>query len=242
MRARSVIESGLVVVLLGLTPSRAVAGELPGPPSSPHRNCAETRMSQSPASPATVTVPAQTEFAIEMLSGLHSRVSHVGDPIVAEVRQPVSVQGKLALPLGTLLFGRVNRLRPAGHFHRPAQVTLRFDRVALPDGDVEPVRAVLVAFESAGKLRVQLDSEGYLKGKRRPAWKGLAASVVPLGVLGVVRAGASHGPALEAIFPLGAAGVVAYWLVWPRGEEIHVPPQTPCRIRLSYPLTLRATT
>jgi hypothetical protein len=81
-----------------------------------------------------VTVPADTEAAIEMLSGLHTRVSHVDDPIEARLLKPVYVQGRVALPYGTLLEGHVTRVRPAGHLHRPAEMSFRFDSISLPDG------------------------------------------------------------------------------------------------------------
>ncbi|MBI1941288.1 MAG: hypothetical protein HYS33_07250, partial [Acidobacteria bacterium] len=62
------------------------------------------------AADETLTIPAATEAAVQLLSGIHTQVSHVDDPIRAELVQPVSVNGRVALPPGTLLDGRITHI------------------------------------------------------------------------------------------------------------------------------------
>ena len=39
--------------------------------------------------------------------------------------------------------------------------------------------------------------------------------------------------------PATGGGLVGFELLWPRGNDVHVPPETRARIRLNYPVTVR---
>jgi len=186
---------------------------------------------------ATVTIPADTEVATELLSGIHTQVSRVGDSVTARLSRPLYINGRIALPLGTLLDGRITKIRPAGRLNRPAALALRFDRIALPDGEAEPVRGVLAALESSVKTR--LDSEGYLKGAQGVSWKGVAGSIVVLSALAFARVPVGGSSVLGSILPAGGASALTYAFVWRRGSDVHLPPETLCRVRLTHPVTVR---
>lgn len=178
--------------------------------------------------PLTLTIPAETQATVQILSGLHTRFSRIDDPVKAQLLRPVVVDGKVALPPGTLLDGRVTRVRAAGRLNRPAEFALRFDQITLPDGDVHPITAVL----ASAPPHTRLDREGYLKGSRSISWKGVAGG---LAAVGSVVASAAFWPVL----PAAGTGILAYEFLWQRGGDVHLPPQTACRIRLDYPLTVR---
>jgi hypothetical protein len=38
---------------------------------------------------------------------------------------------------------------------------------------------------------------------------------------------------------VAGAAAVGYELLWPKGHEVNVPPETQCLLRLNYPLTVR---
>jgi len=203
------------------------------------------RSNAQPASPsklepaATLTVPADTEAAVTMLSGLHTRVNQVNDPVTARLRQAVYVDGQIAFPPGSLLNGRVTRIQLAGHMHRPAELGFRFESITLPDGETEPISAVLAALDKPGLQKARLDSEGTLIGTRGFSLKGLAGGVAALGIFGVGKAAIASSSAVGTFVPLGGAAVLGYAALWPRGNDVNVPPQTNCRIRLNYPVTVR---
>ncbi len=186
----------------------------------------------------SLTVPAETEFKVQVLSGIHSQVNHVNDPVIAEVTKPVFVQGKLALPQGSLLDGHITMIRNAGHAHRAAQLGLRFDRITLPDGQEKPVAAVLAALENPKMLDIHLDQEGHLTGNRNRPWKGLAGGFTALGTFGALKLAAVGSAGASIALPLGGAAIVTYETLWRRGREVNLPPDTPCRLRLNYPLTV----
>jgi hypothetical protein len=183
----------------------------------------------------TLTIPAETRATVQLLSGIHTRFTRVDDPIKARVLQPVVIDGKVALPSGALLDGKVTRVRPAGRANRAAELGLRFDQVTLPDGEVEPIAAVL----AVAPPHTRLDREGYLKGARSVSWVGVAGGISAIGVFAVAKATFSSSAAFWPILPAAGTALLGYEFLWRRGSDVHLPPQTACQIRLDYPLTVR---
>jgi len=183
----------------------------------------------------TLTIPAETRATVQLLSGMHTRFTRVDDPIKAQLLQPVVIDGKVALPSGTLLDGRVTRVQPAGRANRPAELALRFNQVTLPDGDVEPITAVL----AVAPPHTRLDREGYLKGARSISWAGVTGGIFAVSSFVVAKAAFASSAAFWPILPAAGTALLGYEFLWRRGSEVHLPPQTACQIRLDYPLTIR---
>jgi hypothetical protein len=214
---------------------------LGGPPAEPSADTGLSLSSHTPApgSNGVLTVPAQTEAAVQLLSGIHSQVSHVGDPVTAELLQPVYVNGRVALPTGSVIGGRITRIRQAGRMRRPAELVLKFDSITLPDGQEEPCSAGLSALESPLPKTLELDSEGQLKGSRGFSWKRLAGGFFGLGTFAFAEAQLASAAAVGATLPIGGAAVLSYTFLIPRGNDVHVPPDTRFRIRLHQSVTVR---
>jgi hypothetical protein len=204
-----------------------------------HRSDAEVNRGRPQDQPVSLTLPADTLVAVQMLSGVHTRISRVNDPIMAQVLKPVYVGGHLALPSGTLLDGRVTFVRPTGHLHRAAELGLRFERIMLPDGQAESIGAILSTMDTPEKLHLRLDSEGHLSATGGFSWKALLGGFVGLGALGGVRAAMVAPVAVSSVVPLGGAALTGFELLWPRGRDVDLPPETNCRVRLNQPLTVR---
>jgi hypothetical protein len=186
----------------------------------------------------SLTVPAETEVKVQVLSGIHTRVNHVNDPVVAEVLKPVFVQGKIALPPGSLLDGHITMIRNAGHMHHSAELGMRFDRITLPDGQEKPVAAVLAALEHPEMLDIHLDPEGHLTSNRSMSWKTLVGGFTALGTYGALKVAAVGSAGATIALPLGGAAIISYEALWRRGREVNMPPDTQCRLRLNYPVTV----
>jgi hypothetical protein len=229
----------LIATVIVLIESGAL---LAGPPSEAAGNAGASLSSPAVARSDRLeflTVPAQTEAAIQLLSGIHSQVSHVGDPVTAELLQPVYVNGRVALPSGSVIGGRITRIKPARRMRRPAELVLKFDSITLPDGQEEPCSAGLSGLDSPLPKTVQLDSEGHLRGSRGFSWKRLAGGFFGLGTFAFAEAQLASTAALGATLPVGGAAVIGYTFLIPRGNDVHVPPDTRFRIRLHQPVTVR---
>ncbi len=230
----------IAVLAVGLSaPMGYSAGPLPLDGSLIHR--AEPSKPNAPqaSSQTTVTIPAQTEAAVQLLSGLHTQVSHVGDPITARLLQPVFIDGRVALPSGSLIEGRITRIRNAGRMRRPAELALRFERITLPDGQYQPILAGLSALDNPSSLSARVDSEGFLKGAKSFSWKGIAGGLIGVGALATLHSQLAGAAALGTTLPLGGGAMLGYTFLWPRGNDVHLPPETHLRIRLHLPLTVR---
>jgi len=226
-----------VTLFFSITLTRAEAGPDTGPPAA-DQTLAFTSPSEHPQ-PRMLVVPAQTEAQIQLLSGIHSQVSHEGDQVTAQLLQPIYVDGQVALPAGSLIAGHIARIRPAGRMRRPAELVLRFERITLPDGQDQPLSAMLTELDALPRSNTCVDSEGLLKGTKTVAWKRIAGGLVGLGALGALQGQVAGAAALGATLPIGGGAVLGYSFLWPKGNDVHVPPDTPMRIRLRNALTVR---
>ena len=226
------------ITLIGFFAIAALAQEGESPVTLPHRSGLKPGGIESSAPSGTVTVPAETQVSIQMLSGIHTRINRPNDLVTARLLQPVLVGGRVALPSGSILDGRITMIRNSGHVHRPAELGLRFDQIVLPDGQAEPMAGVLSTMDKSGKLDLRIDAEGHLTGGRALSWKTLIGGV-GLGSFGAIKAVASGATAVSMGLSLAGAAAVGYEILWPRGHEVNLPPETRCQIRLNYPLTVR---
>ena len=230
---------GTVVVLVV-----SFAVPLPAQDSSPpsvlmHRSELPAGVTLAADRGPTLTVPAETEADVELLSGIHTRISNVDDPVRAMLVQPVLVDGRVALPSGTLLDGRITQVRQARRLHRPGELSFRFEQVTLPDGETEPLSAVLARLESPTPTKLRVDAEGHLKGTRGFSWKGITGGFGAWGAAAGLKYAVAGAGALSSFLPATGSALLGFELFWPRGNDVHVPPETRCRVRLNYPLTVR---
>jgi hypothetical protein len=92
---------------------------------------------------------------LALLSQITSK-SPSGSSFMAKLEDPVEVDGKPALPKGTLVEGHLETL-PARRMMRRGALRMVFDRIKLPDGTVQPARFELSSTESDS---AKTDSEG----------------------------------------------------------------------------------
>lgn len=89
----------------------------------------------------TRTVPPGTELEAALTSTLDSETSRVGDTFVATVTEPVHVDSEPVIAAGSKIAGRVTEVKTASRGAGNASLTLRFDSLILPQGDVLPITA-----------------------------------------------------------------------------------------------------
>ncbi len=100
-------------------------------------------MAPDPIPPPVVeTVPSMMEVTVERNSVIGIRLDHaissktarVEDRVTATVSREVTVNGRVAIPLGARLEGTVTSVDRGGRFRERPRLGLRFDRVILTDG------------------------------------------------------------------------------------------------------------
>lgn len=89
---------------------------------------------------ASQRLPAGTLMRIALQNTLDSRLSQPGEPFNATlVEDLVAPGGRLVLPKGTLLRGRLSTVEPSRFFSKGGLLGLGFDHVVLPNGQQQTV-------------------------------------------------------------------------------------------------------
>ncbi len=166
-----------------------------------------------------VTVPSGERLAVELVGGLSSAGSQVGDTFRVRVARDVEADGELAIPAGSEIHGLVSEVVSAGAKRgQPAKLVLKFTDLVLPDGQTVPIRATLEEIAASRPGR-----------KAATVGGGAAAGAV----LGRVLAGSgSRGKGTVIGALVGALAGAAIASQTAASEEIEIPAGTLFNLRL----------
>lgn len=105
--------------------------------------------------PQRVEVPAGTALTLRLADTVSSQTSQPGESFRATVATPVSVDGKVAIPAGASVLGRVTEVHALRKIGGQAHLAVRFDSVELPSGASAPISA---GFSRTGKSETGKDA------------------------------------------------------------------------------------
>lgn len=183
------------------------------------------------------TIEPETKARIVLQTPLSSKLSEVGDTIVAVLYEPIYANGQLVLPRGTEFHGRVTSVTPAKRPQKDGKIGIIFDRVALSWGQ-EPVSVSFTSIDDWDKdEKLKSDDEGKVEGNKKG--KDTAENVMTGGAIGSAGAGVLilSGGGLGAGAASIGGGMLA-GLLLTKGGEVSVKPGAMFRIRFDKPLTL----
>ncbi len=114
---------------------------------------------------AAAAGPAAPGIEVRLLTAVSTYHSRPGDRIEAAISARACAQDGDAIPDGAVLRGEVGHLHKVGLglIHESANLELRFDELAFPDGRTFPVAARVVAVDNA---RERVDRDGRIRGVR----------------------------------------------------------------------------
>jgi len=176
----------------------------------------DTRASR-PLPRGAVEVPSGTELDARLQTGLNSGTAQVEDRFEATTLADLNVDGRVAVPAGSVLRGVVSSVEPATRTNRTAKMTVTFDQVTISGHDY-PIR---------GTVTQALEGEG-IKGDLPKAGAGAAIG----GILGAVLGG-GKGALLGVL--IGGGGTIAAT----EGKELDLPQGTVLRVRLDSPVQIQ---
>ena len=151
----------------------------------------------------TLVIPGGTEMRVVLETGLSSETSQDGERVVARVERATSPDGRVVLPGGTVLRGRVVRAESAGRVRGRSHLTVDFDRIAVR-GREHPLQATSITVDGpddtkrdvaivAGSTAAGAVIGGIMKkGVKKGAVVGAATGA---GAVLVTRSGAIKMPA-----------------------------------------------
>ncbi len=141
---------------------------------------------------------------------ISSRESGVGTPFTAQVAQDVVQNGRVVIPVGSVLHGRVTHADYGRRITGPASLRLSPDEVVLPDGTHYTLRA-LVSQTSRGS-NTKVSGEGTVESKDHA--KRIAAEYVIGSGTGAVAGAAAAGPVGAIVgSAIGFGVITAHWLL-----------------------------
>jgi len=186
---------------------------------TPTRSTASRSMTNTAApAPTFLEVPVGTEMDVRLTNNLDSGTAMVEDRFEGTTIEDLRVDGRVAIPSGSVVRGVVTAVDQATRTNRTARMTLSFDQVTV-NGQAHPIRGTLTeAIEGSG-----------IKGEVGRLGVGAGAGAAIGGLLGGVK-GALMGVAI------GGAGTLAAT----EGKEVKVPQGSVLRVRLDSPVQMNA--
>jgi hypothetical protein len=164
-------------------------------------------------------IPAGTEMDVRLSNTLDSGVAKVEDRFEATTLVDVNVNGRTAIPAGSVVRGVVTAVEPGTRTNRTAKMTVSFDQVTI-SGRSYPMR---------GTVTQAIEGEG-IKGEAGRTAAGAGVGAIIGGILGGFKG------ALAGIL-IGGGGTIAAT----EGKEVELPQGSVLRVRIDSPLTIQGT-
>ena len=181
------------------------------------------------------SLPAGTAMKIKLQTTLATFSSKQGDTFTGRVTEPVSLNGKTIIPVGTTVEGTVGRVSEPRRVQGRPTIALFPHTVILPDGARYTLNATVVDTNLGNGTDV--NQEGQFKGKARDRGDNieLVAGTAGAGTLGAL-AGGGKGFLVGAA--LGAGATTIHWLT--KHHSAILPAGTELVMELSRPMEMSA--
>lgn len=178
-------------------------------------------------------LPEGTALTVSLNQQLSTATTQPGAIFSARVIQPVTKNGKIVIPVGSIVTGRVTSVTSGRRIRGGASIRLRPDEVNLPDGTRYFLHAEV--YDMGNYSKVKPDAEGNVvsvdHGKRTVAEAGLFGG-------GAAAAGfmIAGGPAAWAAGGAAAGYVGAHWLL--ENHQAILPKNSEVVFGLTQPMSL----
>jgi hypothetical protein len=174
---------------------------------------------QEAPKPQPIVIPAGTLLTVRTTNALSSKSSQAGQTFLATLAQPLSVDGRRALPTGATVRGTVVTAKKKGKIKGEGQLALTLNSISVR-GHTYHIRTDT------------LDSTVKGKGKRTAVTTGGGAAA---GALIGGLAGGGKGAGIGALAGAGAGFVGG---AFTGNKQIEIPAETPLSFTLAAPLKL----
>jgi hypothetical protein len=182
-----------------------------------------------PAQPGVI--PEDTILHMRMNDSLSSKTSRVGDRFTATVTEPVIIDGKVAIPAGATVQGRVTQVNAARRMNKGGAIAVEFEEISLPNGLSTKIDGALTSDDP--DIQKQIDDENRVSGGKS---KDTAIFVGQSGAIGAVLGAITGGGKGAMVGGAVGAGVGLASVLFSKGEDASVPSGTPFGIRLKQAL------
>jgi len=169
------------------------------------------------ASPPTLTIPAGTKVPVVLKHAISTRGSREGDAVYAETSFPVVANGRVLIPAGTYVQGRISHIQQAGRIKGRAEVLMHFTTLIYPSGYTVLLPGAVENAPGVDKTKIK-DEEGTIRADSQTGEKVETAVKTAAG--GTVIGAATEG-AKGAAIGAGIGGAVGTALgLLTRGNDV----------------------
>src|ERR1700732_247985 len=191
-----------------------------------------------PDSAATeLTIPAGTKVPVALKHAVSSKGTHEGDGVYAETTFPVVADGRVLIPAGTFVQGRISHIQRGGRIKGRAEVLMHFTTLIYPSGYTVLLPGAVENAPGVDKTSVK-DQEGTIRSDSQKGEKiGTAATSAGTGA---VVGGLSHC-GKGALIGAGIGGAVGTAIgLLPRGNDVKLDAGTTLEIVITRDVLLDA--
>ncbi|HVQ16274.1 MAG TPA: hypothetical protein VMS40_21880 [Vicinamibacterales bacterium] len=182
--------------------------------SAPAATTSSTR--STTATSAGVEIPVGTEIDVRLQNTLNSGTAQVEDRFEGTTLTDTSVDGRVAIPAGSIVRGVVTAVEPGTRTNRTSKLTVSFDQVTI-SGRSYPIR---------GTVTQAIEGEG-IRGEAGRTAAGAGVGAIIGGILGGFKG------ALAGIL-IGGGGTIAAT----EGKEVELPQGSVLRVRMDAPVQI----
>jgi hypothetical protein len=191
----------------------------------------------SPTAASALTIPAGTKVPVELKHAVSSKGTHEGDGVYAETTFPVVVDGRVLIPAGTYVQGRISHIQRGGHVKGRAEVLMHFTTLIYPSGYTVLLPGAVENAPGVDKTSVK-DQEGTIRSDSQAGEK--AATVGTTAGTGAVVGGLSNG-GKGALVGAGVGGAIGTAIaMFHRGNDVKLDAGTTLEIVIQRDVPLDA--
>jgi len=193
-------------------------------------------MAVAQAAQTNPAVPAGTALMVKLDTTLATFSNKPGDPFQAKVSQPVMLSGKIMIPAGATVEGRVTKVNEPRRISGKPTIAILPEAVIFPSGERYFLDATLVD-TSLGRGS-DVDTEGQFKGSGYDKRDKIETGAGTAG--GMLIGGLAGGPVgLVVGGAVGAGATTVHWLAKHRSAIL--PAGTELTLELNRPLAITVT-
>ncbi|MBI3645451.1 MAG: hypothetical protein HY233_05770 [Acidobacteriales bacterium] len=182
---------------------------------------------------AQTSLPSGTALKMKLETTLATFSNQAGDPFQARITEPVVVDGKTVIPVGTTVQGRVTKTTEPRRVAGKPTIALFPEALVLPNGERFMLNATLV--DTNRRRGTDVNNEGQFKGAGHD---GKDLTEIGMGTGGGMLIGglAGGGKGLLIGGAIGAGATVTHWLSKHRAATL--PAGTELVMELSRPMEM----
>ena len=220
-----------VLLLVALTTAQT------SPAAKTGTNAATTPSPAIPSATTDLIIPAGTKVPVALKHAISTKGTREGDGVYAETTFPVVANGRVLIPAGTYVQGRVSHIERGGHIKGRAEVLMHFTTLIYPSGYTVLLPGAVENAPGVDKTSVK-DEEGTIRSDSQKGQK--IGTVASSAGTGAVVGGLSSG-GKGALIGAGVGGAVGTAIaLLTRGNDVKLDAGTTLEIVIQREVTLDA--